>query len=159
MAEARKRARIAGPVRALWSTWANSRRTCRSPHAHIVSHVIGLCSDSGAATKSSKNLFPVFTHEKTEIRDRGGIEGQGYNRPVRAAQRSQSEALRVSGTPHPSTRGHCFSFFCRVNRDLRIGKFTQPIFWQCHFDFRANLIFNNWRLDKDTDIYLWYGFH
>ena len=153
MAQARKRARIAGPVRALWSTWANSRRTCRSPHAHIVSHVIGLCSDSGEATKSSKNLFPVFTDEKTEIRDRGGIEGQGYNRPVRAAQRSQSEALRVSGTPHPSTRGHCFSFFCRSSRDLRIGKFPQPIFWQCHFAFRAKLHFNMVHRGSVTDIF------
>ena len=152
MPKARKRARIAGPVRALWSTWANSRRTCRSPHAHIVSHVIGLCSDSGAATKSSKNLFPVFTHEKTEIRDRGGIEGQGYNRPVCAAQRSQSEALRVSGTPHPSTRGHCFSFFCRAIRDLRIGKFPQPIFRQCHFGLRAILHYNMVHRGNVTDI-------
>ena len=148
-----KRARITGLVHALWSTWGNSRHLCRTPRAHVVSHATGSWSDSEAATKSSKNLFPVFTHEKTEIRDRGGIEGQGYNRPVRAAQRSQSEALRVSGTPHPSTRGHCFSFFCRANRDLRIGECPQPNFWQCHFDFRANLIFNNWHLDKDTDIF------
>ena len=109
-AEMEKRARITGPVRALWSTWVNSRRMCRSPRAHVVSHVTGLCSDSEAATKSSKNLFPVFVHQKSENRDRGEIEGQGYNRPVRAAQRSQSEALRVSGTPHPSVREHCFSF-------------------------------------------------
>ena len=88
MPEARKRARIIGLVRALWSTWVNSRRTCRNPRVHVVSHATGLWSDSEAATKCSKNLFPVFVHQKSENRDRGEIEGQGYNRPVRAAQRS-----------------------------------------------------------------------
>ena len=110
MPEARKRARIIGLVRALWSTWVNSRRMCRSPRAHVVSHATGLWSDSEAATKSSKNLLHGFTDQKTENRDWGEIEGQGYDRPVQATQRGYGEARCVSGTPHPSVREHCFSF-------------------------------------------------
>ena len=111
--------------------------------------------DRGRIPKRLQNLQKTcFPFSRTKKRKSViGEELRGKDTTGLCARHSAARAKPyASPGPHPSTRGHCFSFFCRANRDLRIGECPQPNFWQCHFGFRAKLHYNMVHRGNVTDI-------